>query len=83
MSTLIQISILPHKQEDENYILDLAFEKARLRKSDIKDWRIRKRSIDARRAPVKLNLQIEFWLKDEEILSIPPFVPQDLSLIHI
>jgi len=79
MSTLVQISILPHKQEDENYILDLAFEKARLRKSDIKDWRIRKRSIDARRAPVKLNLQIEFWLKDEEILTIPPFVSQDVS----
>ena len=79
MSRLVQIFILPHKQEDENYILDLAFDKAQLRMSDIRDWRIRKRSIDARRAPVKLNLQIEFWLKDEEILTIPPYEPQDVS----
>jgi len=79
MSRLVQISILPHKQEDQNYILDLAFEKARLRRSDIKDWRIRKRSIDARRAPVKLNLQIEFWLKDEARVEIPPFVPKEVS----
>ncbi len=79
MSRLVQISILPHKQEDENYILDLAFEKAKLRGSDIQDWRIRKRSIDARRSPVKLNLQVEFWLKGEAREHIPSFVPQDVS----
>lgn len=79
MSTLVQISILPHKQEDESYILDLAFEKAKLRKHDINDWRIRKRSIDARRAPVKLNLQIEFWLQNEVREDAPPFIPQYVS----
>jgi uncharacterized FAD-dependent dehydrogenase len=79
MSRLVQISLVPHKQEDENYILDLAFAKAKLRRSDIKDWRIRKRSIDARRAPVKLSLQVEFWLKGEEQSSIPPFVPTNVS----
>lgn len=76
MSTLVQISIKPKQQEDLPYILKLGLTKAKLYKKDIKDWRIRKRSIDARRAPVKLNLQLEFWLVGEEIKHIPPFVPQ-------
>ncbi|WP_432411719.1 NAD(P)/FAD-dependent oxidoreductase [Rasiella sp. SM2506] len=79
MSTLVQISILPKQQEDLPYILELGLAKAKLYKRDIKDWRIRKRSIDARRAPVKLNLQLEFWLQNEEIKDIPPFIPQPVK----
>jgi hypothetical protein len=79
MSILIQISIFPRQQEDEDYILDLALEKAKLRKNDLSDWRIRKRSIDARRTPVKLNLQIEFWLQHEKREIIPPFIPNKVS----
>ncbi len=79
MSTLVQISILARQQEDEAFILDVALEKAKLRKNDIKDWRIRKRSIDARREPIKINLQIEFWLQHEEREIIPPFVPKNVS----
>jgi len=79
MSTLVQISILARQQEDEAFILDVALEKAKLRKNDIKDWRIRKRSIDARREPIKINLQIEFWLQHEERDIIPPFVPKNVS----
>jgi hypothetical protein len=79
MSILIQISILPHQINDEGYILDIALEKAKLRKNDINDWRIRKRSIDARRVPIKLNLQIEFWKQGELREHIPPFIPQDVS----
>jgi uncharacterized FAD-dependent dehydrogenase len=79
MSTLIQISILPSQQEDEAYILDIGLEKAKLRKNDIIDWRIRKRSIDARRKPIKINLQIEFWLQKEKREIIPPFVPKNVS----
>lgn len=79
MSTLVQISIAPHKIEDTSYILELALEKAKLRRSEISDWRIRKRSIDARRAPVKLNLQIELWRKDEKREQIPAFIPTNVS----
>ncbi|NAS29947.1 FAD-binding protein [Flavobacteriaceae bacterium R38] len=79
MSTLVQISILPHKQKDEAYILDLALTKAKLRMNAIRDWRIRKRSIDARRAPVKLNLQIEFWKKDEVQKKHSPYVLNDVN----
>jgi len=79
MSTLVQISILPRQQEDTPYLLELALEKAKLRKSDIVDWRIRKRSIDARRKPIKLNLQIEIWRNGETRETVPPFIPKIIS----
>ncbi len=79
MSTLVQISVLPRQQEDMPYILELALEKAKLRRDNISDWRIRKRSIDARRKPIKLNLQIELWLKGEKREVIAPFIPQNVS----
>jgi uncharacterized FAD-dependent dehydrogenase len=79
MSTLIQIAILPHKQEDLDYILELALDKGKLRRNDIIDWRIRKRSIDARRSPVKLNLQIEFFHAQEDKKSLAQFCPQDVT----
>lgn len=79
MGRLVQIAILPRQQEDLDYILELALEKEKLRKEQISDWRIRKRSIDARRKPIKLNLQIELWLKGEKRESIPPFFPQNVS----
>lgn len=76
MSQLVQLAVLPYQQEDEDFILELALKKARLRMDDIADWRIRKRSIDARRSPVKINLQIEFWRKGEKREALSPFVPQ-------
>lgn len=79
MSIQVQISILPQQQEDSAYILEMALEKAKLRRAHISDWRIRKRSIDARRVPIKINLQIEFWTSDEVREQIPPFIPQNVS----
>lgn len=79
MSTLVQITILPRQQEDENFILESALEKAKLRSSNISDWRIRKRSIDARNKRIKINLQVEFWLKGESREDIPVFTPKKIS----
>ena len=73
MSTLVQISVLPSQQEDASFIKELALTKAKLHGTDIKDWRIRKRSIDARRKPIKINLQIEFWLTNEQKEVDPGF----------
>ncbi len=79
MSTLVQISILPHKQEDLDYILELALEKAKMRRKDIIDWRIRKRSIDARRKPVKLNLQIAFYHTEDDKKPPSEFISQNVT----
>ncbi|MBW2962679.1 NAD(P)/FAD-dependent oxidoreductase [Mesonia aestuariivivens] len=76
MSQLIQITILPEQQEDKDFILKRGLEKAMLKPNDISDWRIRKRSIDARQKKIKLNLQLEFWDKGETRSKIPPFIPQ-------
>ncbi len=79
MGRLVQIAILPQQQEDLDYIFGLALKKEKLKNEDIIDWRIRKRSIDARRKPIKLNLQIEFWLQGENRETISPFIPQNVS----
>ncbi len=79
MSTLLQISVFPHEQEDEDLLLNLALEKSKILKKDVREWSIRKRSIDARRAPVKINLQIEIWQEDDERKGIATFVPQPVS----
>ena len=79
MSTLIQISMEPHEQEDEALLLNLALSKSKILKKDVREWRVRKRSIDARRAPVKLNLQIEIWSGHEERKEVHPFFPKDVS----
>lgn len=78
MSRLVQIAVLPRQHEDFDYILELALAKEKLRMEQISDWRIRKRSIDARRKPIKINLQIELWLKGEKREIIPPFIPQNV-----
>jgi len=79
MSILVHIAVLPHQQQDLDYILELALAEEKLRRDAISDWRIRKRSLDARRKPIKVNLQIELWPKPEKRESIPPFVPQNVS----
>ncbi len=78
MSIMVQIAVLPRQQEDLDYILELALSKQKLRRESLSEWRIRKRSIDARRRPIKVNLQIEMWLKGEKREVIPPFVPQNV-----
>ena len=69
----------PHEQEDEALLLNLALSKSKILKKNVREWRVRKRSIDARRAPVKLNLQIEIWSGQEERKGIHPFFPKDVS----
>lgn len=79
MSTLVQISVLPEEQEDDSVLLSRALQKAKIAKKEVREWRIRKRSIDARRAPVKINLQIEIWRGQEARTGIHPFEPQPVS----
>lgn len=79
MSIMVQIAVLPRQQEDLDYILELALEKQKLRRENIGEWRIRKRSIDARRRPIKISLQIEMWPKGEKREVIPPFIPQNVG----
>ncbi len=78
MSILVQISIKPARQNDNDFILKSSLFKAKLRSKDINDWHIRKRSVDARQTSIKLNLQIEFWLVGETRIKPQPFISQDV-----
>lgn len=79
MSTLVQITALPRELEDHHLLLNRAVKKSNIRKDDIRDWSIRKRSIDARKKPVKLNLQIEIWKHGEEKSTRTSLSLQDVS----
>ena len=70
MHTLVQIVVKPEQQEDLKLIYKIGLQKAQLHSSDVSDWRIRKRSIDARKPQIKINLQLEFWTQD--CLKTPP-----------
>lgn len=70
MHTLVQIVVKPEQQEDLKLIYKIGLQKAQLQSSDVSDWRIRKRSIDARKPQIKINLQLEFWTQD--CLKTPP-----------
>ena len=61
MSALVQIVIKPQQQEDLDFIYRLGLQKAKLNPNEVVDWRIRKRSLDARKATIKMNVQLEFW----------------------
>jgi uncharacterized FAD-dependent dehydrogenase len=61
MSALVQIVIKPQQQEDLEFIYRLGLQKAKLNPDEVVDWRIRKRSLDARKVTIKMNVQLEFW----------------------
>lgn len=61
MSALVQIVIKPQQQADLEFIYRLGLQKAKLNPNEVVDWRIRKRSLDARKATIKMNVQLEFW----------------------
>ncbi len=82
MSTLVQISIFPDQLEDQEFLLKKALSKARLKKENVLEWRIRKRSIDARQNPVKLQVQLELWKLDEKRIDLPPFRSKKITGNH-
>jgi uncharacterized FAD-dependent dehydrogenase len=69
MPKIIQISVPPEKSFEEEYIFHLALSKSGLYESDVKDWYIKKRSVDARKRPVKIQLAVALFEKGEEIVS--------------
>lgn len=58
MEKIIQIQILPEELDDESLILKLANKQNRSSEKEFPFFYIRRRSIDARKMPVKYNLQV-------------------------
>ncbi|MEX2483775.1 MAG: FAD-binding protein [Brumimicrobium sp.] len=68
MENTVQIQILPEQIDDLGFILFQANQKNGTTESDFPYFFIRKRSIDARKKPVKYNLQV--------VLSKEPITPE-------
>ena len=79
MSTLVQITVAPRELEDKSLIFKKALQKSKIAPSQITDWNIRKRSIDARQKNIKFNLQIELWKEGEKRESRQRFEVNDVS----
>ncbi|HZH87063.1 MAG TPA: FAD-dependent oxidoreductase [Brumimicrobium sp.] len=70
MENMVQILVLPEQLQDEAFILKTANKKNRGSRDDLPHFYIRKRSIDARKNPVKYSLQVVLS-KEKPKLSVP------------
>ena len=82
MSVLIQIATSPEKASDSLFVLNTALKKGRIKSEMVKDWRIRKRSIDARKSPVKITLQIEIWKLEDTREPPSSFIAKAVHKSH-
>ena len=80
----VQIQVLPEQLSDDKLIHHLALEKLGLAYADLPFFKIKKRSIDARKRPVRYNLTIELSA-EEAITQIKYFNPKELNgaTVHI
>jgi uncharacterized protein len=80
MSKLIQLALPPEKAADEQAILKMAGSLSGIDPSEISFLRILRRSVDARKKKILINLSVEvFSEKEDPITSIAPFKKQDVT----
>lgn len=75
----VQINLTPAAAADENSIKKISASLAGIDQKDISALRVVKRSVDARKKNIRVNLTVEVFTGGEkEIPSINPFVPQQV-----
>jgi uncharacterized protein len=80
MGKLIQINLTPVAAADETSIKKIAASLAGIDISDVTALRVIKRSVDARKKNIRINLTVEvFFGQDSAIPAITPFIPIDVS----
>jgi len=76
----LQLNLSPSSASDEAGIRKIAASLAGIDIIDISDLRIIKRSVDARKKNIRVNLTVEvFYGEDSSIPLITPFIPVDVS----
>jgi hypothetical protein len=81
MGKLIQINLTPAAASDEASIRKIAASLSGTDIGSITDLRVIKRSVDARKKNIRVNLTVEvFTATDEPIPAINPFIPVDVTL---
>ncbi|MFA5820274.1 MAG: FAD-binding protein, partial [Bacteroidales bacterium] len=81
MMKLVQINLNPAAAADEAAIRKISATLAGVDHSEISALRVIKRSVDARKKSIRVNLTVEvFSGEDSAIPAISPFIPVDVSL---
>lgn len=80
MSKLVQLSLNPEAAADETVIRKLAGSLSGIASSDISFLRILKRSVDARKKNILINLEVEVFSGNDQLSPvITPFNPQNVT----
>ncbi len=61
----IQIQVLPAEQDSKEKIQSYIFSSTGISESELNGFKIKKKSIDARRQPIRINLTLELFIKEE------------------
>ena len=81
MGKLVQINLAPAAAADEAVIKKISASLAGIDQTEVTALRVLKRSVDARKKNIRVNLTVEvFTGKDSAIPSISPFIPTDVTL---
>jgi len=83
MPKLLQLALPPEKAADESAIRKIAATLSGINPSEISFYRILRRSVDARKRKIIVNLAVEiFTEKDAPFPGIAPFKKQDVTNRH-
>jgi hypothetical protein len=81
MGKLVQIDLNPAAAADETAVKKIAASLAGIEVSAVTALRVIKRSVDARKKNIRVNLTVEIFTANEpEIPAVSPFIPVDVSL---
>ena len=81
MMKQIQINLSPAAAADETTIRKISASLSGMDQSEIKTVRVIKRSVDARKKNIRVNLTVEVFSGEDSVVpAINPFVPVDVSL---
>ncbi len=80
MPKQVQLNLKPSSAADDGEIRRIAASLAGLTSQDIREIRILKRSVDARKPNIRVNLTVELFTEDDPINPIiQPFNPQNVT----
>jgi len=81
MGKQVQINLSPSAAADEAAVKKISASLSGIDQKEITAVRVIKRSVDARKKNIRVNLTVEvFSGKDISLPSLPPFLPQNVSL---
>jgi uncharacterized protein len=77
----VQINISPETSADESAVRKIAVSLAGLDQSEVSRIRIVKRSVDARKKNIRVNLTVDVFSGEDSVIKpLSPFIPVDVSL---